>query len=720
MALISAGRRILYSKKFLISPPRNIGYIVLLPEIGDVPTKDQPLLKDNLPEFSNVTIENCTAFIAKQALEFESEVKKIERNIESKHVDINKDVLEPLEISSAPFQLTWAISKTLYLGNKTGVPTKTYLPIHERARRARSAKYNNVKIYEAIKKELSEEKNHESELKRVLKKFYIEGKLNGLDLDDKKREIMRQALVKLNTEKQHFKQKIEYQNENFTHTIQNYDNVRDFPEDLLKAVSVDSSNPLKGPWKVTLHPNIYSEVMQYCPDREIRWNLWQALVIRGSGYLEKDKYTGGHLEEIRNKRQEMAELLGYKTFADMSMETKMAGSVEIVKNTINNLLEKAKPAQNEELKNLYEFAIQNGFNYSQLELWDVPYWRKKQELLEYKFNVENYRKYFPYPIVLKGMFKLCENLFGVVIKQRNDVSTWNKDVKFYDVLDSQSSAPVAGFYVDPYREKENEFQNRNTKGFMVAIQNKSSIRNVIPLASLIFNFEPPSNGKPSSLGINEVYSLFHRFGLTLQHLLTRTSYEEVSGVSNIEWDMVEVCGHVLTHFLSNENVMKSISSHLETGDKLPSDLMNQMLHAKKHMAGLDLCRELYYSALDMELYSKGDHWLKIAKNLWPKFINFPLDKNDSHPCSFTQIFTEEWAAAYYSHIWSRMIAADIYGAFEESEGNEQELKNVGKRFRETFLALGGSEHSTEIFRHFRGRDPCPKALLNSLGLNTDN
>ncbi|XP_044760200.1 probable cytosolic oligopeptidase A [Coccinella septempunctata] len=720
MALISAGRRIINSRNLLISHPRNIGYIVLLPEIGDVSTKDQPLLKDNLPEFNNVTIENCTALIAKQALEFESEVKRIEKEIECGNVNIEKDVIEPLEISSAPLNLTWGISKTLYLGNKTGVPTKTYLPIHERARQARSAKYNSPKIYGAIKKEISEGNDHEPELKRVLEKFHIEGKLNGLDLSDDKKEVLKRSLVRLSKEKQIFKQKIEQQTDNFSHTIQNYQNVRDFPEDLLKAISVDSSNYLRGPWKVTLQPSIYSQTMQYCPDREIRWNLWQGSVNRGSGFLEKDKFTGLHLEEIRNRRQEIAQLLGYKTFADMSMETKMAGSVENVRNMINNLLEKAKPAQNEELKQLFKFATENGFEYSKLELWDVPYWRKRQQLSEYKFNPENYKKYFPFPTVLEGMFKLCEKLFGVVIKQRNDVSTWNKDVKFYDILESHSSAPVAGFYLDSYREKDNELHNINSNGWMVAIQNKSSACNRIPLASLIFNFEPLKNGKPPYLDVDSVYSLFYRFGLALQHLLTRASFEEVSGLSNIEWDMVEVCGHVFTHFLHNKDVIESISCDLETGDKLPADLFKDMCDVKKHMAGSDLCRELYFSALDVELYSKEDHWLKITRNLWPQFIDFPLDKNDSHPCSFTQIFTEEWAAAYYSHIWSRVIAADIYSAFQEMEGNEQEFISVGKRFRETFLALGGSAHSTKIFRHFRGRDPCPKALLNNLGLSNGN
>ncbi|KAL3285219.1 hypothetical protein HHI36_019333 [Cryptolaemus montrouzieri] len=254
---------------------------------------------------------------------------------------------------------------------------------------------------------------------------------------------------------------------------------------------------------------------------------------------------------------------------------------------------------------------------------------------------------------------------------------------------------------------------------MVGIQNKSKVCDKIPLASLIFNFDLPSNGKPSLLSLKDVNNLFYRFGHALQHLLTRTSYSEVSGLSNIEWDMVEVSGHVFSHLLNNEEVIRSISSNYETGEKLPENLIRSILGIKKHMAGLDLCRELYLSAVDLELYSTNDYWVKIVKNLWPQFRSFPLDKYDSHLCSFTQIFTEEWAAAYYSHVWSRMIAADVYSAFEEVQGNDQQIVEVGKRYRDTFLALGGSVHSSKIFRHFRGRDPSPQAFLDSLGLNNE-
>ncbi|KAJ3624953.1 hypothetical protein MTP99_018542 [Tenebrio molitor] len=160
----------------------------------------------------------------------------------------------------------------------------------------------------------------------------------------------------------------------------------------------------------------------------------------------------------------------------------------------------------------------------------------------------------------------------------------------------------------------------------------------------------------------------------------------------------------------------NISAHCDSEDKLPPQMFDSLLEVHKHLAGIDLSRELYLAALDLELHHCKDYWLDVVKKLWPQFRSFPLDKLDSHPCSFTQIFTDEWAAAYYSHIWSRMIAADVYSAFHEVQGDERKIKDVGKRFRDTFLALGGSCHPSRVFRKFRGRDPSPNALLKSLGL----
>nr|XP_022915778.1 probable cytosolic oligopeptidase A [Onthophagus taurus] len=717
MALSLCCRRALQRRTSFQKTFRRHGYIVLVPEIGeDLPEKNPLLQKNGLPEFSQITIENCMAAIGKQTLDFESDIKQIEEKIESEeNVDVFKDVFEPIEKSGSSLDMTWGLSKTLYLGNSTLMPTKSYLAIHERARRARAVKFNSPTIYNAVKKTLNDTKNMSEEELRVVKKFALEGKLNGLDLNDGERAKLTANLNNILAEKSKFKIKNEHATKAFNHQINDPQIIRGFPEELLKGMVSTPSQIVEGPWFVTLQPHISTGFMEYCPDRILRWNVWQAIVSRGSGYKDSELQTSPQIEEIRFLRRDQAKILGYSTFADMSMETKMAGSVTNVKNMLSTLLERAKPAQDAELANLYEFASKSGFEGSRIELWDVPYWRRKQRISQFCFTDQEIQEYFPLPKVLKGMFNLCERLFNITIRQRNEIQTWHKDVKYYDIFETHSSAPVAGFYFDPYARESEKIRTTNN-GWMVGIQNHSTVAGIKPLAALIFNFTPPTQDKPTLLYFNEVSLLFHKFGHALQHLMSRTKYSEVSGSSNIEWDAVEVCGHVLSHWLYNEKALEEISSHYKTEEKIPSHIHESLTNIRKHTAGIDLCRELYLSALDIEFHSTKDFWLDIVKKLWPQYRSFPLEKLDSHPCSFTQIFIEEWGAAYFSHIWSRIIAADIYSAFHEVRENEDKVLDVGKRFRETYLALGGSCHPGELFRKFRGRDPSPKALLSSLGL----
>ncbi|CAH0546258.1 unnamed protein product [Brassicogethes aeneus] len=718
MAMTFCGKRLLLTKNSIFTTLRKQhGFIVLVPEIGEDSPEKNPLHHDGLPEFSNISIEYCQAAIAKQTLEFEASVKSIEKKIENNECkDVFNDVFKPLEQVGAPLDMTWGLSKTLYLGNSSKMPTKSYLGIHDRARRARTSKYNSVPIYNVAKNELEmDDAQHSKEEKRLLQKFVLEGKLNGMELDSKQKELLIYSLRKIAVEKANFRQKIDIANKQFSHVIDDSKIVRDFPPETLKATAPDPNKPLNGPWKLSLQPHVYLSVMEHCPVREIRWNLWQAMVSRGSNYISRELSTSIHLEEIRFIRRDIAKILGYETFVDMSMETKMAGSLSTVQNMFNVLLEQALPAQEEEINNLYKFATDRGFRSERIELWDVPYWRRKQKKTLFGYDDEVIKEYLPLNKVLDGLFQLCEKLFNIVIKQRSNVSVWHKDVKYYDIFEPHSSAPVAGFYLDPYARSDEKIRTQNN-GWMVAIQNNSSIADTKPLSALVFNFEPPTAKHPSHLTFTEVKALFQRFGHAMQHLLTRAVYSEVAGLSNVEWDAVEISGHVLTHWLNKKEIIDSITCHRDSEDKLPTTLFNALMSNQKHMAGLDLSRELYLSALDLEIHSTKDFWLDIVKRLWPQYRLFPLDKYDSHPCSFTQIFCDEWGAAYYSNLWSRMIAADVYSAFHEVQNDEQKLKDVGKRFRDTFLALGGSSHPSQIFRNFRGRDPSPKALLRSIGL----
>lgn len=625
------------------------------------------------------------------------------------------EILDPLEYLDSRLELTWGIAKTLYLGNSSLMPTKSYINIHERAHKARSSKFNSIPIFQAILNEKNKMKKVTDEEQRLLDKYILEGRLNGLEVKGQKRERLGFVLVDLAKEKSIFREKVAMATKLYSQTIHNYDMVRDFPESLLKAMAVNSKAETQGPWKVTLQPHIYDLFMQYCPERDLRWNTWQAQVQRCSGYFNKELDTSLHLENIRAFRQEQAAILGFDSYADMSMETKMAGSVDNVNNVLDVLLESAKPMQEVELELLQRFAKDSNVNYK-LQFWDIPYWQRKQKWSFYNFNEDNIRDYFPLPKVINSLFNLCSTLFNIQIIERSNVHTWHKDVKFFDVFDESNNKPIGGFYLDPYARQNEKIRVYDDAGWHVTIQSKCELTSAIPLSALIFNFQPPTEDKPSLLTFSEVGMLFQRFGHTLRHLLTKTNYLEVAGSSNVEWDAAEVCGQVMTHWLYDPATIEAVSGHYSSEEPLPQDIIQNLKNIRQHMAGYNLCKELYLSKLDLELYSQKAFWREIVKDLWPKYHVLSFDKYDSHPLSFTKIVSEEWGAAYYCHLWSRMIAADIYSAFEEAKHGGHDITTVGKRYKDTFLALGGSCHPSEVFRRFRGRDPSPNALLNNLGL----
>lgn len=646
-------------------------------------------------------------------MEYENGVGQIEQcaaNCKNAFVEI----FQPLETLDSQLELTWGVAKALYLGNSTLMPTKSYIQIHERAHKARLSKFNSPPIYHAAVTEKNRLKKLTDEEQRLLDKYILEGKLNGIDVKGIKKDRLNNVLNSMQIDRQLFREKVNVANKVFTSTINDASVLKECPDSLVKAMA-SPNDPSRGPWKVTLQPHIYEPFMQYCPDRELRWNAWQAYTQRCSNYVNKEIETGSHMENIRSYRKEQANILGYETYVDMSMETKMAGSLENVNNVLDSLLESARSMQDAEIELLQRFAQERGFS-STLEHWDIPYWQRKQKWSLYGFDEDKIREYFPLPKVMTSLFNLCSTLFKIQIVEKAGVNTWHKDVKFYDVFDDSSDSPIAGFYFDPYARQDQKIRVHDDAGWHIAMRNKCTTTSINALSALIFNFQAPIEGKPSLLSFKEVGFLFQRFGHSLRHLLTKSNYSEVAGLSNVEWDAAEVCGQVMTHWLYDPNTIRAISGHFSTDEPLPEDILKNLQNIRSHMSGYDLCKELYLSRLDLDLHSKNDFWRDIVRELWPKYHALAFNKYDSHPLSFTKIMSEEWGAAYYCHLWSKMIAADIYSAFDEARKGDQDVLEVGKRYRDTFLAVGGSCHPSEVFRRFRGRDPSPHALLKNLGL----
>lgn len=719
------GKRIILSQNNILKVPKRNGYLVLVPEIGeDLPGKYPLLKEDKTPEFNTITIEKCVAAIGRQTLEFEDTIKTLGKNIEGidniSPNDLFKNVIDPIEEISASLNSTWGIAKALYVGNQSKMPTQYYISINNRAAKALASKYVNKPIYQACKSIINnKEIKLTNEQRRILTKFVLEGKLNGLELSDKEELKLSDLMILLFNHLKEYTDKLEVAINQYKFTIKDPKVVAELPDEILKCMVTDSSQYRVGPWTISLDSVVLTQFMEYCADRSMRWKLWEANLIKASVFQDKLLQTSTLIEEIRHKRIQRANILGYKSYADLSMESKMAGSVENVYNVLDTLLATAYPAQQYEIKTLQTFAKEKGLQ-DTFQQWDVPYWGRKQLHSICKYKEEDLKSYFPLPKVLSGIFKLIEMLFNVKIVETKRLDVWHKDVRFFDAFDlrESDSVPIGSFYLDPYAREDEKVRISQNDGCLITMQNKSKVSDTKPLAALVFNFQPSLGDRPSLLSISDLQTLFQKVGHMLQHILTTVEYSEVAGHSFVEWDAAFVSQYFFEHWLYEPFILQQISGHHSTGEPLSTEMIETVQKMKTHLAGYSLCQSLYLSRFDLELYSGHEFWNDIMKRLWSKHFVFQAYKNDCFICSFDCIFNGELAANYFSTVWSKMVAADLYGAFENiPSDNKESLKEIGSRYRETFLAVGGSYPASEIFRKFRGRDPSPKALLKSLKLD---
>ncbi|XP_013794444.1 probable cytosolic oligopeptidase A [Limulus polyphemus] len=687
---------------------RRSKYIVLVPEIPDETPETNPLLRQSaLPKYSQLTPEKCVNAIGKLVIEYESGICRLEEQLKDGGQQKNfTTVIEPLEKLTNPLDYAWSTMKNLCIVTQNEQITRAYKKLHPRVQKAKTQRFHSQPIFHAMK-EINADRDKLSEVQqRVIDKCLLESRLDGIELWGYEQKHFNNTLVNLAKYKNQYREKLTKARSAFSHTITDIGIVADFPDELIKEMAVDRTNPSRGPWIVTLDPHIYNPFMKFCSDRLLRWNIWNANVTLASA-TSQDVNNSIEIEEIRSVRKEQAKLLGYNNFAQMSMETKMAGNVENALSMITTLRLKSKAATEKELSELQEFAAECGFE-AKLELWDVPFWRQKQKESLFRIDYSDIQQYFPYPVVLQGLFNFCKEIFGITFKEAtSEVDVWHPDVQFFKIYDENDSY-LASFYIDPYIRQGQKLPG----AWMEAACNRSKAVGTSPLSYMIFSFPKPSYQKPSLLSFHDVVALFKKFGHLLQNSLTTVPYSDVSGLTNLEWDVVDVCPHFMTCWLKDYNTIASCSSHVENGNAISEDLHNQLLKAECHMAGYDLTKELYLSALDLELYSSKEFWLDITKRVWPEYMNFPLEKQDAHPCSFSEIFCDEYPAAYFSFKWAEMIAADAFSAFLEAGLDNK----ISQRFRDTFLSLGGGCHPSEVFRRFRGRDPSPDALLAACGL----
>ncbi len=475
----------------------------------------------------------------------------------------------------------------------------------------------------------------------------------------------------------------------------------------------------KGPWRLTLDQPSLWPFLQHARSRELRERAYRAHVSRAS---DGERDNAPLIARILELRREEAALLGFASYAELSLASKMAPAVEAVELLLAELREAALPAARRELEELEVFARERDSSLDALRHWDVPFWSERLREERYAYTDEELRPYLPLPRVLEGLFGLARRLFDVrIVGADGEAAVWHPDVRFFRVRDA-SDQEVAAFFLDPYSRPA----TKRGGAWMDECTSRSRVMGDggvrLPVAYLVCNQTPPVGERPSLMTFDEVETLFHEFGHGLQHMLTRVDHGLASGIRNVEWDAVELPSQFMENWCYDPGTLTGMARHWQTGEPMPGDLQEKLRAARNFRAGSQTLRQLFFGSTDLELHHRFDperdgSAFDVERRVAQENTVLPPLPEDRFLCSFGHIFGGGYAAGYYSYKWAEVLSADAFAAFEEAGlGDEEALREAGRRYRDTVLALGGSRPAMEVFRAFRGRDPSTAALLRHSGL----
>jgi len=468
-------------------------------------------------------------------------------------------------------------------------------------------------------------------------------------------------------------------------------------------------------WLISLEFPSYFAVMTYANDRALREEVYAAYCTRASdqGPNAGKNDNGPVMLEILALRQELAKLLGFGNYAELSLASKMAETTDQVLHFLRDLGVRGKPFAEQDLRELQAFAAEQGCN--DLQSWDVGYYSEKLREQRYSISQEILRAYFPIDKVLSGLFAIVEKLYGIQIEELSGFDSWHPDVRLFEI--KENGAHVGRFFFDLYARA-----NKRGGAWMDGARDKRRTSDgtlISPVANLVCNFTPAVGGKPALLTHDEVTTLFHEFGHGLHHLLTRVEHAGASGINGVAWDAVELPSQFMENWCWEPEGLALISGHYETGEALPQDLLDKMLAAKNFQSGLMMVRQIEFSLFDFELHAThgdGRSVLDVLEGIRQEVSVLRPPAYNRFPNSFAHIFAGGYAAGYYSYKWAEVLSADAFSKFEE-EGVFN--SSTGRAFREAILARGGSQEPMVLFVDFRGRPPSIDALLRHLGLSQE-
>ena len=548
--------------------------------------------------------------------------------------------------------------------------------------------------------------------KKIIDNEIRDFKLGGAELPPAQKQRFKQIQEQLSKLTTKFEENIMDTVDAFQHIEADTAHLSGIPQDALAAAKQAAETVGQSGYLFTLHFPSYMPVLQYADHRPLRESLYRAYATRASELGEAKWDNSGLMQEILALRHEAAVMLGFSNYAEMSLATKMADSPQQVIDFLQNLAQRAKPYAQQDMQELQAYAAELGI--SDMQAWDVAYVSEKLREQKYAYSDQEVKQYFPEAKVLQGLFKVVESIFKVHVR-KTQAPVWHTDASFYEIRDQQQQL-IGQFYLDLYARN-------NKRGG--AWMDEAITRRVhdgqltTPVAYLTCNFSAPVGDKPALFTHDEVITLFHEFGHGLHHMLTRVESYGVSGIKGVEWDAVELPSQFMENFCWEWDVVKHMTSHVDSGEPLPRSLFDKMIAAKNFQSGMQTVRQIEFSLFDMRLHHEyRDHnridVLQLIEQVRDQVAVVRPPKWNRFPHAFSHIFAGGYAAGYYSYKWAEVLSADAYSMFEE---NGVLCAETGQRFWHEILAQGGSRPAMESFVAFRGRTPDIEALLRHHGMS---
>jgi oligopeptidase A len=670
---------------------------------------NNPLLAETgLPAFSQIKAEHVEAALDEVLRRNREELEALLAS------DAKPDFLNaiaPLEEMHDRMHRTWSPVSHLQMVSTTDELRDAYnrcLPKLARYSTELAQDQRLFNLYKTVNDDLSEAADTpESKLlEHALRDFH----LAGVNLPDEQKAKFGQIMEELSQVQAHFEQNLLDSMAAWAHHETDADQLSGIPAAVLDAARAAAAEQDQEGWLLHLDQPTYVAVISHADDPSLREKFYTAWVTRasadGPGNSEFDNTA--LMEDIMQLRHEAAQLVGFDNYADYALASRMAGSVAEVTEFLEHLATVARPTANKEYAELEAWAGKN------LAAWDVAYYSEKLRLENFSISDEELRPYFPLPRVMDGLFQVMEKLYGLTAREEPDIDRWQPEVRYYTLVNDSGDA-VGGFFMDLYARR-----NKRSGAWMdeCVLRKRSGTKLQIPVAHLVCNFTQPGEAKPTLLTHDEIVTLFHEFGHTLHHLLTRVDYPSVSGINGVPWDAVELPSQFMENFAWDPDVVRNMSSHIESGEPLPDDLLNKLEASRVFHSGMQMVRQVEFSLFDWRIHSeyspaRGAHIRQILGEVRDQIAVIPAPPFSRFENSFAHVFGGGYAAGYYSYKWAEVLAADAFAAFQEAGLFD---RTVADRFRECILEVGGTKDIGSAFEEFRGRPPRIEPLLEQAGI----